>query len=236
MPLKRRLSRDSRVPDESTQSSTSSGSRESDEDCRGNLRDFVVPDSQSIVMIDSSEDDRVPATPSCAQPTPSLNTVYHRVVEESHSKRKAEKQGVQGLPLSVNGNGSLSPLVEACERERHRQSLLDTTPSRQDCDLCAFRGFLPKLQRILEDVKDYVVRAEAGFAVAEELLNKCDGKCTCAPCGVTQGSAKRRVLGSPFQPEQGRRSMLGARAVLESSDSSDTDENVPLRSRRRNRL
>ncbi len=143
--------------------------------------------------------------PPCAQPPASLDTVYHRVVEESRLKRKAEKQG-EPRPLQA--------LVEACARQDQRQ---------HGCNLCAFKGFVPTLQGMLEDLKDEVVRLESGMEIAARLLENPEEGCVCPPSGDGQQSAKRRALGSPFRP----------RKVAEQIDPSDSDDDVPIRRRNR---
>lgn len=185
------------------------------------------------MTVDSSEDEGVPATPPCAQSAPSLDTVYHQVVEGSRLKRKAEVQTDGRAPLSLEDKSPLTPLVEACERERHRQQTFDAAVPRQDCGFCALTAFVPTFQRMLEDLKDYLVRAETGLAIAEGLLDKCQGGCVCAPSDVAQKSAKRRALGSPFQPRQERSSVKSTRRFLEEVDTSGSDDDVPIRRTRR---
>lgn len=204
----------------------------SDEDSQGNLRGFVtrdsaIPDSQSIMTIDSSEDDEhVPVTPPCAQPAASLDTVYHRVVEEARLKRKAEQRD----SILATDKSPLTPLVEVCVRERERQSWLDMTSSQRGCNFCAFTGFVPTLQGMLEDLKDYLVRAETGIAIADELVKKSGEGCVCPPSGDGQQSSKRRAFRNPFNTESARAaSVASARKVPEDIDTSDSDDDVPLR-------
>lgn len=221
----------------------------SDVDSRGNLRGFieddededdgkVIPDSQdqSVVTISDDEDDRPPVTPPpCHQPTPSLDTVFHQVEEESRRKRKAETEHGGRAPLKWKDDGSpLSSLVEVCERERKMRDARDT-PSSKGCDFCAFQGFVPSVQGMLDDLKDNVVRTETGLAIAAELLKKCHKGCVCPPSGGGENNnhgAKQRALGSPFNPRKEAVASRHSRRVMEDIDdsvsTSDSDDE-PLR-------
>ena len=196
--------------------------------------DFVIPDSQSegsVVSLEPFHDGVAETPPPCAQP--SLDTMYHRVVEQSHLKRKAVQQRGRRISLASSPR---SPLAGLGQTQPRLQSLIGR-PSRTPCGVHALTDFLPSLHQAVDSAKDELIRVEAALVAVEELLKQCGDSCVCLNKHDSRCPVSRSVLGSPFQAAgAGAQFTHSMKEEKVGGDSASSDSDVPLARTNRRRM